>query len=343
MKKLFTLLLFAIFTIGAFAQNNVINIASFKGVQVTGVTVTQEGRVFANFPRWRTGVPFSVVEVFADGTYKAFPSEDWNNWEVNKEITPNKFVAVQSVVAHKDKLYVLETGNPLFKGLATQPKIYIFNLTTSQLEDTYIFPSAVVKKNSYVNDLRVDEKRQKLYFTDSGEAGLIIYDIKSRAFNRVLDNHTITLAETQHLTFNGKVWENTVHSDGIEYDAKKDILYVHALTGYTMYGLKMKDLLNPAKASKIKPVYTIKTAAPDGLGLDEKGNLYFADLENNKIQYLTPDRKEIKTLVEGDKVKWADTFSIHNGYLYYTNSRINEAGDDVSQLTFTINKVALNN
>ena len=84
--------------------------------------------------------------------------------------------------------------------------------------------------------------------------------------------------------------------------------------------------------------FEAKTAAPDGMIFDQKGNLYYADLEHNKIDYITPNGT-IKTLVEGDKVKWADTFSIYDGYLYYTNSRINEASGDISDLKFTINKV----
>ena len=84
----------------------------------------------------------------------------------------------------------------------------------------------------------------------------------------------------------------------------------------------------------------IKTAAPDGMIFDDKGNLYFADLENNKIQYLTPNG-EINTLCEGEKIKWADTFSIYNGYLYFTNSRINETQNGVSDLIFSINKIKI--
>jgi hypothetical protein len=42
---------------------------------------------------------------------------------------------------------------------------------------------------------------------------------------------------------------------------------------------------------------------------DENGTLYFADLENNKIMYRKQDGS-IHTLVEGEKIRWADTLSI---------------------------------
>ncbi len=320
-------------------QNQVINVASFKGVQVTGITVTKDGRIFANAPRWRKGVPFSVVEIMPDKTIKAYPNESMNNWEIGDNIS-NKFISVQSVVAHGNYLYILDTANPMFNGLIAEPRLYVYDLNSNKLSKTYTFPQSVVKKNSYTNDLRVDDKKNKIYFTDSGAAGLIILDPKTGQFTRVLDNHPYTKAEFDHLTINGKEWKHAINADGIALDNKNDILYIHALTGYTLYGIKTNDLLNPNALKDAKP-FVMKTSAPDGMILDDNGNLYFGDLEHNNISYLTPDRKEIKMLINGDNVKWPDTFSIYNGYLYFSNSRISETSGDISNLVFMINKVKL--
>lgn len=75
--------------------------------------------------------------------------------------------------------------------------------------------------------------------------------------------------------------------------------------------------------------------------MDSRGNLYMGDLENNSIVYLTPDRKSIRTLASGKEISWPDTFSIHDGYLYFTNSRIQEAQGDISDMVFTLEKVKL--
>jgi hypothetical protein len=50
----------------------------------------------------------------------------------------------------------------------------------------------------------------------------------------------------------------------------------------------------------------------------------------------------IHTLVEGEKSDGL-TFSIYNNYLYFTNSRINEVTADISDMTFTLNKIKLTN
>jgi hypothetical protein len=70
---------------------------------------------------------------------------------------------------------------------------------------------------------------------------------------------------------------------------------------------------------------------------DENGTLYFADLENNKIMY----RKQDGSIHPSGrwKIRWADTFSIYNNYLYFTNSRINEVTADIYMTL--LNKIKL--
>ena len=51
-----------------------------------------------------------------------------------------------------------------------------------------------------------------------------------------------------------------------------------------------------------------ETGAPDGM-IYHEGNVYLADLEKQAAQYLTPSL-DLRTLVKGEVVNWADTFSI---------------------------------
>ncbi len=320
----------------------VLEVASFTGQQVTGVTVSDQGRVFANFPRWREGVKFSVVEVSPDGASQPFPNANWNQWEIGDAISNSVLVAVQSVVAKNDKLYVLDTRNPQFKGVLDAPRIFVFDLSTNTLSDVLMLTEGSYTPNSYTNDLRIDLERSKIYITDSNAAGLIVYDLNAKTSRRVLDNHYSTTAETDHLTINGEKWGGKpVHSDGIALSPNGEKLYFHSLTGYTLYSVST-DALSSGSESDIENsvIKEAKTSAPDGMIFDAKGNLYFADLEENKINYLPPNG-QVSTLVSGEAVKWADTFSIYDGFLYYTNSRINETKGGVEQLTFTINKVKI--
>ena len=319
----------------------VTEVARFTGQQVTGVTVSDNGRIFVNFPRWREGVKNSVLEVLPNQTYRSYPDSTWNSWELNKKIEENLFIGVQSVVAFEDELFVLDTRNPQFKGVIDAPRVYVFDLATDTLKQTYVFSKDSYHSDSYINDLRVDKKNNVIYFTDSGHAGLVILDRETGLTKRVLDDHQSTSAEQSYLTINGKKWNNTVHSDGIALNTNESRLYYHALTGYSLYSiptavLNKEDITSIAEQVKLEA----KTAAPDGMIFDNQGNLYYADLENHKIVYRKPDGT-IATLLEGDQVKWADTFSIYNGYLYYTNSRIHEVQGDISAMKFSLNKIKL--
>lgn len=328
--------------VSAQAYEQVEAVARFKGQQVTGVTVSVEGRVFANFPRWRKGVEHAVIEVMEDGSSKAFPNKQWNQWEIGDIAYDSVFVAVQSVVANGHKLFVLDTRNPEFKGVINTPRIFVFDLESNHLIDILLLDENSYKPNSYVNDLRVDTIKDLIYITDSNEPGLIVYNLKNRNSYRYLDNHFSTAAETNHLTINGEKWGGKpVHADGIAYNVKNERLYYHALTGYTLYSVSTQ-ILGIGDTQKIEDDVRkeAETSAPDGMIFDSNGILYYADLEKNTINYRTLDGT-VFVLAGGDKIKWADTFSIYNGYLYFTNSRINETKSGVEHMEFTINKIKI--
>ncbi|MEM1001297.1 MAG: L-dopachrome tautomerase-related protein [Bacteroidota bacterium] len=318
------------------------NAATFTGQQVTGVTVSDQGRIFANFPRWRQNVQYSVVEVLENGSSKAFPNKEWNSWNLGKTLSHDTFVAVQSVVAFENILYVLDTRNPLFSGVMGNPVIFAFDLESNELIRSYILSEQSFCGNSYINDLRIDKKNGEMYLTDLVRAGLVVIDLESGESFRVLDNHESTLAETDQLTFSNGVWKNTVHSDGIALDTKNDKLYYHALTGYNLYAVPT-NVLTSGNEKEIQNhvILVAKTPAPDGMIIDDSGNLFLADLENQKIKKYTIPKKKLSVFAEGENIKWADTFSIHNNELYCTNSRINEASGDISDMDFSINKIKI--
>src|SRR5690349_5359935 len=84
--------------------------------QVTGVTVSPEGRIFVNFPRWAEDAPVSVAEVGRDGKLTPYPDARWNEWRNARkdELSANDhFVCVQSVVADRQgRLWVLDPAAP---------------------------------------------------------------------------------------------------------------------------------------------------------------------------------------------------------------------------------------
>lgn len=334
----------ALFSFNATAQEpseaHVELVGEIKGTQITGVTVSNDGRVFVNAPNWRDGVAFSVAQVTNTGEFVAYPNSQTNECVAQSDVRKDCFLAVQSVVAHKDKLYVLDTRNPKFKGVVDAPRLFVVDLASNEIEGTLILSEDAYHPDSYINDLRVDEKTNRIYMTDSAHAGLVVYNLDDNTSYRILDNHKATKAEVDALSIQGKPFTMPVQSDGIALDTLNDTLYFHALSGYSLYAINTSDIeksSNDVLAEKVRKVAT--TGAPDGM-IFHQGNVYLADLEKQEVQYLTPSL-DLRTLVKGDVVDWADTFSIYNGSLYYTNSKIQDAGSDVSDMTFEVYKTAL--
>lgn len=321
-----------------------IEIAEFKGAQVTGVTVSKDGRMFANFPRWRDNVPFSVVEVMPDGTHKPFPDENWNKWNGKPE--KNKFTCVQSVFAHDNSLYVLDPSSPEMKEVVGKAKLYQFDLATNKLKKTWEFNETVAPKKSYLNDLRIDKANNNIYITDSGLGGIVVLDTKTGVAKRVLDKHPSTKSENVTLTVDKKSFDKQIHSDGIALSPVDNKLYYHALTGYTLYRVPTSELDNQNKDETrlVKKVENLgATPAPDGMIFDKDGNLYMADLERNAVSYRTPDG-DMKILIQDERIKWPDTFTIDGkNNLIFTDSLLQDApaGKSVEDMRFKIYKVAL--
>jgi len=322
-------------------------VASFKGIQVTGVTISSSGRLFANFPRWHEDLPFSVVEVMPNGEYKQYPDESWNTWHGHPQ--ENTFTCVQSVVAHENSLFVLDPASPMMKKVVGEATLYEFDLTTDTLRNKWSFDKSIAPEKSYLNDLRIDREAGKIYITESGVGAIVILDLKTGIPRRLLDNHASTKSEDIWLTVEGQRWlkegeKPAMHADGIALSLDKKYLYYHALTGYTLYRVPTQALNNEALgeeelAGMVEDLG--KTSAPDGMIFDQRGNLYLGDLEKNAIMCRTPEG-EIKMFVQDSEIKWPDTFTIdEQNNFYFTTSRIHEMEGDISDLDSNIYKVSL--
>lgn len=315
-------------------------VKAVQGTQITGVTVAKDGRIFVNAPNWRDSVPFAVAQIDPQAdTLTPYPDEASNRCVADSEAREDCFLAVQSVVAHEGKMYVLDTRNPKLQTVVDAPRLFVVDLATNKITDTLKLNREAYHDDSYINDLRVDSATQRIYLTDSNHPGLVVYDLTSNDSYRILDGLASASAEFASFEVAGTPVNMTVHADGIALDTRNHTLYFHALSGYTLYAVDTHAIGKDKNVGKaVRKVAT--TGAPDGMILDERGNLYLADLEHNEVQYLTPSM-DLHTLVKGDAVSWADTFSIHDDYLYYTNSKIQHAGQDVSDMSFEVYRVQL--
>ncbi len=110
---------------------------------------------------------------------------------------------MQSVVVDPmDRLWILDTGSPLFEPTKFGgPKMVCVNLAKDLVVKKIILPQDVAFPTTYLNDVRFDLRRGSegvAFITDSsqkGPNGIIVVDLASGVSWRRLHDHPSTKAE----------------------------------------------------------------------------------------------------------------------------------------------------
>ena len=283
MKKL---LLAALLPLTAYAQPEVVS--RLNGAMPTGVAASQTGRLFVNFPRWGDPVEASVVEL-KDGKEIPYPNRELNSYDPKR---PHEtLVSVQSVVTDdQDRLWILDTGAIQFgPPVPDGAKLIGIDLKTNQIIKNIHFQGDVVKSTTYLNDVRIDTKRQVAYISDSGVSGnnaIIVVDLKSGKSWRKLDGHKsveeepgfVAMVEGKPLYRTGNQ-PMTIGVDGIALSPEGDRLFYSVLSGRKLFSVATEALRESDgdAAGSVKEEGD-KGGASDGLEMDAEGKLYALSL-----------------------------------------------------------------
>jgi sugar lactone lactonase YvrE len=355
-------------------------VAHFNGAMPTGVTVSQKGRIFVNFPKWGDQVPFTVAEV-RDGKAVAYPDEainqtDRHDLAADADADAAVLVSVQSVVVDPaDRLWILDTGSPMFQPTKYGgPKLVCVDLEKNQVIKKILFPQNVALPTTYLNDVRFDLRRGKegiAYITDSaqnGPNGIIVVDLASGESWRRLNDHPSTKAEDlqtflpivegrpflvkqqQHENRSPKLAAN-MGSDGIAISAAGDRLYFCPLASRKLYSVSTEALsdrsVDDQYVSRTVKDEGDKGGASDGLESDAEGRVYVTNYEHNAIMRRNPDG-EWETIVHDPRLLWPDTLSLaSDGYLYVTANQLHRQarfhnGRDMRRKPYTLFRIKVN-
>lgn len=341
-------------------------VATFNGAMPTGVTVTREGRIFVNFPRWGDDVPFTVAEV-KDNRLVPYPNAAVNR--ADSAEPGSHLLSVQSVVADgQGRVWILDTAAPGFsQPVAGGAKLVAVNLKTNQIEKTVIFPAEAIRPATYVNDMRFDFRIGKAgvaYVTDSslsGTGAIIVIDLESGKAVRRLEGDRSTSPEPgfspvvegetllqRHA--DGTTAPFSVASDGIALSPDGKTLYFSPLSGRHLYAVPT-ELLRDPQVTEAQLSAAVKDlgekGASDGLESDASGAVYAGDYERNAIRKLSVGG-QWTTLAHGPEILWPDTLSVGpDGYLYFTVNQLNRqpgfhGGKDLRQKPYALLRVKIN-
>jgi sugar lactone lactonase YvrE len=316
-----------------------------SGPMPTGVSVSHSGRVFVNFPKWGDDVEFTVAEI-RDGQVVAYPDQATNSPSGDDD--ESAFVSVQSIVVDPaDRLWVLDTGSPLFQPTQVGgPKLVCIDLATDAVVQTIVFPRGTALETTYLNDVRFDLSRGEAgiaYITDSadsGENGIIVVDLATGDSWRRLRDHPSTKAQVPPdllLMVEGRPFLTkespdaepqpvAMGSDGIAISADGARLWYCPLAARHWYSVSTDALVDRSLDDDAVAATVVdegdKGSAGDGLETDDAGNLYATAGEQNAIVVRRPDGA-IETVVHDERLLWPDTMSVAaDGHLYVTANQL---------------------
>ncbi len=338
-------------------------VARFDGAMPTGVTVSRQGRIFVNFPRWGDNVEYTVAEV-RDGRPVAFP-----NAEINRPNTDDPaahLISVQSVVVDpSDRLWILDTANIEFKGVTPGgPKLVGVDLNTNRVVKTIVFPPDVALPTTYLNDVRFDLRRGEegyAFITDSSTDGpnaLIVVDLATGKAWRRLEDHPSVKADPDFLPIvEGRTMRMDppeqeprkwlVGADGIAIGADGARLYYCPLSARRLYSVAVDVLVDPEKSDEEAAAMVEdhgEKGASDGLESDAEGRVYLTEYMHNAILRGRPGGP-YETLVHDPRALWPDTLSLaHDGYLYFIANQLHRQpsfhdGEDLREKPYVLFRV----
>jgi sugar lactone lactonase YvrE len=313
--------------------------------QVTGISVSEDNRIFVNFPRWTEDNAISVAEL-VDGGIKPYPNDEWNAWRNAKkdEITPNDhWVCVQSIVADgRGSLWVLDPAAPAQAHMVAQgPKLVQISLANDQVAKVIAFDEDVAPQGSYLNDVRFSNDGKYAYITDSGVVGaLLVVDIGAGKTVRLLDGDPSTqMKKGLNVSVDGEVLHRPdgrgveFSADGIELSGDGKYLYWQAIKGDQLYRIATDTLLGAGLRGEdvsgaVEHYGT--NGVNDGL-LIARGteDMYLTSVQDNAIKVRTLSEgpgAAIRTVVQDERLRWPDTFSQGpDGTIYVTTSHIQDS------------------
>lgn len=313
----------------------------WKGAMPAGFKIDKNGGFYLSVPRWSPGIPATVNKIYIkDGKpmLSAFPS-----WGMNKIGDPQ---ALQSVLGWEidemNHAWFLDQGH--IEGAPCIPgaqKLVCWDLFRNVPIETIEIPNEIASfKASFLNDLVVDNKNGFIYIADSGifsdplEGGLIVVNLRTRQLRRVLHQHVSTQDVPGYwFKIAGKpVWKDRpmrTGADGIALSADRKTLYWCPLTARHLYCIDtayLQDYSIP-EAQIAEAVVDLgdKGTNTDGMGADNKGNIYYTMLEGQGIGVYDPKALSFNPLITDERMIWVDGMAFDGqGNLIFNNNRLHE-------------------
>lgn len=285
------------------------------------VAISTDGRLFSSVHPLRRG-EFQLIEITGEDSYELFPNESWNARPGSGPDVINSPLGV--IVDENNWLWVIDGGNALPKPL--QPKLLAFDVNTRKLMYRYDFPDHIAPVGSFLQDLVVDTKNQFVYMADLGgeniQPAIVALNYasgKALRFedDRLLPEEVEMIVDGESKMFLGK--PARVGINPITLSADGETLYFGSMSGTKFYSAKAEFFRQFRSQKEIAT--TVREYGPkpvsDGSTIDQSGNIYITNLENNSLDVLRPNGKLETIVKEIEVLDWPDNTRLGaDGWIY---------------------------
>ncbi len=290
---------------------------------IGNVAVAPDGRVFFTVHPESRPTGTKLLE-FDKGKFRAFPSD-----AAQSEL----FDAVMGVkIDAQGRLWTLDHG----QHGSGKTRLMAFDIRTGKTTFDYVFPKDVAPLGSFLQDLNVDAKGERVYIADVSfwrkQPGLVVVNTQTQQSWRALTGDPsvrpqdwIVRNPTKDMVFLGGILALKPGVDGIALSRDGKQLFYAAMTHNTLYSIPVDAIDTPEKAATAAQAIKAIGRKPlnDGLATDDQGNILITDVEHGGVARMAPDGK-LTTLIRDDaRIRWADALSFGpDGYLYIADSAI---------------------
>ncbi len=218
------------------------------------------------------------------------------------------------------------------------PKFVVWDIDKNRLVDTIAIPNEVLRPNSFLQDFVIDDDNNRVIIADMTLASddmpsypaFIVYDMKSRTFRRMAERHPSMLAEVA----------GGYDLNPIAIDPDEDWIYFGAMNGRRIYRVPTDAFVSERKVISGIEYFSDKPFS-DGIAVDDDGNVYIANTEDNAIAVSNSKKgfTNIAILPEGQT--YPEGVVLEDDYVYATVSQYDKSsamnrGKDATQKPYVV-------
>ncbi|XP_044759116.1 major royal jelly protein 1-like [Coccinella septempunctata] len=273
----------------------------------TGLEITRD-RYFLAMPRLRSGVPATLATIPRNTPPGSSPIlQAYPDWSFHSAGTGNVSSCSELVSVYRirqdscDRLWVLDSGVMTsledFRPVCP-PKIMIFDLRTDRVVRTVVFPRQVLRPNSLLTNLVIDESLQGacdkafVYISDTASPGIVVYNSAQDTAWRLIHPTMYPDPDFSDYTIQGETFTLMDGVVGLAFSPKLATLYFQPLATDRIYSIRTSALTKgPPAENEALPIEVVGKKASQGLGLtvDERDDtLYFSPLTETSLATWNP-------------------------------------------------------